>query len=92
MANPTPSTRPKPEDTDEVNLTVSIPRILGAELERAAKERLVSKSVLAAFLLQDGLQRLIPVSELLRTTPTTPDPTPPPAERVGPPPAAKGDG
>lgn len=61
------TTQPDPTDAGERNLTVSLPVELHDALTQAANSRLISKSILAAFLLEDGLEHLVPVESLLRT-------------------------
>jgi predicted HicB family RNase H-like nuclease len=59
--------RPREYDDDRVTKALRISAELDARLKAAAKERGLSANLLINLALDDYLDRLVPISELVRT-------------------------
>ena len=59
--------RPREFSEDRVTKALRIDRDLDERLKQAARERGVSVNVVATMALEDYLNRLLPLSELMKT-------------------------
>ena len=68
----------KTDDKGRIHLTIRISPELHERVKQAADDRLVSTNLLLTKLIEDGMERLIPVDEIRLTRPPTPAPEPEP--------------